>query len=84
MGKETTLQKGWKEEVYTYWFKCGNCEQTEIQGNYSYCPMCGAKIKEGEVDRIIDFEDEIEKKAKIKAKKAEIREKEEELSKLEE
>jgi len=34
-----------KDEWWCTWFRCNNCEKSDITSSFKYCPHCGLKIK---------------------------------------
>lgn len=33
-----------KEEWWCDWYRCPNCNKSNIAGNFKFCPMCGVKL----------------------------------------
>lgn len=33
-----------EDELYCDWYKCRNCEETDIAEDFNYCPNCGVRI----------------------------------------
>lgn len=40
-----------RDELYTQWFKCTNCQGTSVAIDFKFCPDCGMPVETSEEDQ---------------------------------
>lgn len=46
MEKKEKLEFFAKDEMYTTWYRCPDCKETNVAQDFNFCPDCGKDLKD--------------------------------------